>query len=280
MKKILVLAVSLLFIVECYTQDNYFKYNGAADVYLRYLPRGEGGKAIVHDVGNSLVFNYGNDFTGGVRIGSTLDVQGMLSSVGFYLKPSQYVNGWSTTYLQYVGHSLTIGPPKGGWAHTNINIVPGSSTKENCFSSLSLSISNTNEEFITKVTINTAGNSYFNGGNVGIGTETPKEMLDVAGTIRAREVKVEVTAGMDRVFNNDYSLKPLSEVEAFVKENKHLPEIPSEKHMQENGLNMNEFQIKLLQKIEELTLYVIDLKKENLEQNKLIEGLQERLENK
>jgi len=100
-------------------------------------------------------------------------------------------------------------------------------------------------------------------GNVGIGTTNPDALLTVAGLVKAREVKIEVTAGADHVFNSDYDLKPLSEVETFVKENKHLPEIPSERQMQEEGLSVNEFQIKLLQKIEELTLYVIDLKKEN-----------------
>lgn len=111
-------------------------------------------------------------------------------------------------------------------------------------------------------------------GDIGIGTATPKEKLDVAGTIRAKEVKVEVNAGADHVFNEDYNLKALSEVETFVKENKHLPEIQSEKQMQEEGLNINEFQIKLLKKIEELTLYVIEQDKTIKEQGKLIQTLQ------
>ncbi len=94
-------------------------------------------------------------------------------------------------------------------------------------------------------------------GNVGIGKLGPTHKLEVDGTICAKEVKVQVNVGADFVFSPDYNLKPLSEIEAFIQTNNHLPEIPSEKEMQENGLSINEFQIKLLQKIEELTLYAI-----------------------
>lgn len=91
---------------------------------------------------------------------------------------------------------------------------------------------------------------------------TDKGDQEIAGKLRAREISVEITAGADHIFHESYELKPLSEVEQFIKANQHLPEIPSEKQMQEEGLNINEFQIKLLQKIEELTLYTIELKKE------------------
>lgn len=113
---------------------------------------------------------------------------------------------------------------------------------------------------------------------IGILTDNPEYPLDVAGTIRATEVRVEVTKGSDFVFEEDYNLKPLSEVETFVKENKHLPEIPSEKQMQEEGLSLNEFQIKLLQKIEELTLYTINQEKRLNEQQYVIEKQNKRIE--
>ena len=93
-------------------------------------------------------------------------------------------------------------------------------------------------------------------GNVGIGTTSPSYKLDVNGTIRANEIIVNTT-GADFVFADDYQLRPLSEVKAFITENKHLPEIKSAQEMQENGVGINELQTQLLQKIEELTLYIL-----------------------
>ena len=97
-------------------------------------------------------------------------------------------------------------------------------------------------------------------GNVGIGTISPSYKLDVAGTLRAREIIVNTT-GADFVFADDYQLRPLSEVETFIKVNKHLPEIKSAQEMQANGVSINELQTQLLQKIEELTLYILQQEK-------------------
>jgi len=95
-------------------------------------------------------------------------------------------------------------------------------------------------------------------GKVGIGTTAPEYDLDVNGTIRAREVLVNIEFGADFVFEENYALRSLNEVHSFIQANKHLPEIPSAAEMVSNGLDMGEFQIKLLQKIEELTLYIIE----------------------
>ena len=119
--------------------------------------------------------------------------------------------------------------------------------------------------------------SVVNNGNVGIGTDNPQNKLDVNGTIRATEVKVEA-GWADFVFDKDYKLPTLQEVENHINEHKHLPDIPSEAEVKENGVSLGEMQAKLLQKIEELTLYVIELKKENQEQSKLIHDLQGKLE--
>jgi len=114
-------------------------------------------------------------------------------------------------------------------------------------------------------------------GNVGIGTANPTSKLTVAGNIASREVKVTVDAGADFVFEKNYNLPSLDSVDNFIKENKHLPEIASAAEMQKDGINLSEMNIKLLQKIEELTLYLIEMKKDNIKQNNEIDNLKKQL---
>jgi len=100
-------------------------------------------------------------------------------------------------------------------------------------------------------------------GNVGIGIASPQYKLAVNGTIGAKEVIVTSTGWADYVFRSDYPLKPLKEVASYVKENGHLPEIPSSFEVQENGISLGEMQAKLLSKIEELTLHMIQAEEKN-----------------
>ncbi|MHC0446386.1 hypothetical protein ACWA1F_13330 [Flavobacterium sp. 3-218] len=128
------------------------------------------------------------------------------------------------------------------------------------------------------------GNVYLSGGsiwnangNVGIGTENPDAKLAVNGNIHSKEVKVDLTVlAPDYVFENDYQLKTLGEVESYISENKHLPEIPSAKEFEKNGINVSEMNMALLKKIEELTLYMIEMKKENTEMKNRIEKIEKK----
>jgi hypothetical protein len=100
-------------------------------------------------------------------------------------------------------------------------------------------------------------------GNVGIGTPSPDAKLAVNGTIHSREVKVDLTGWPDYVFNSNYSLPALTDVKIYIDQNHHLPEMPSAQEVAKDGINLGEIVKVQTQKIEELTLYLIDLKKEN-----------------
>ncbi|MDY8138775.1 tail fiber protein [Aquimarina sp. 2201CG5-10] len=100
-------------------------------------------------------------------------------------------------------------------------------------------------------TINTSG-------NIGIGTTTPDSKLTVKGKIHAEEVKIDLSVpAPDYVFLKDYDLKSIGDVEAYIKQEGHLPNIPSAAAMEANGVELGIMNMKLLEKIEELTLYTI-----------------------
>ncbi len=146
-------------------------------------------------------------------------------------------------------------------------------------------IDNTNHQSIDFVNDNNylehidlyTGNQNFNtrftyDGKVGIGTTIPDSKLTVNGNIHAKEVKVDLLVpGPDYVFDEDYELLSLNATKKYITENKHLPEIPSAMVMAENGIDLGDMNIKLLKKIEELTLHLI-------EQNERVEKLEKEIE--
>lgn len=86
--------------------------------------------------------------------------------------------------------------------------------------------------------------------------------LNVNGIINAREIKVSTSSWSDFVFNENYRLLPLADLVKYIEENNHLPDVPTESDVINNGVNIGEMNAILLQKIEELTLYVIHLQDE------------------
>ena len=143
---------------------------------------------------------------------------------------------------------------------------------------------------------NTDGAGYnerfriMNDGNVGVGTSNPDSKLTVKGNIHAQEVKVDLSVpGPDYVFKEGYDLKSLKEIQDYIQEHGHLPNIPSAKEMEANGVQLGEMNMKLLEKIEELTLYILaqerrlkrmeSLEQELKNQQKEIEGIKNILNN-
>lgn len=101
------------------------------------------------------------------------------------------------------------------------------------------------------------------GGNVGIGTISPDAKLAVKGQVHAQEVRVDLqgAAAPDYVFESSYKLLSLQEVKDYISANKHLPEVPSAKEIEKNGVQLGEMNLLLLKKVEELTLYILEQEK-------------------
>jgi len=110
-----------------------------------------------------------------------------------------------------------------------------------------------------------------NDGSVSIGTAVNAYKLNVCGTVRATEVRVS-TGWCDYVFADDYNLRPLSEVESFIKENKHLPDVTKGSIIESEGLEVGKTSAEMIRKIEELTLYII-------QQQKRMDAMQTQIEN-
>ncbi len=117
-------------------------------------------------------------------------------------------------------------------------------------------------------------NIYNKDNKIGIGTNTPDELLTVKGKIHTQEVIVDLNGAVapdfvfEKYFNSFSDLNPgyefltLKEIENFIKANHHLPKIPSAQEIEENGLSLKEMNLLLLEKIEELTIFTIQQQKE------------------
>jgi len=126
-----------------------------------------------------------------------------------------------------------------------------------------------------KMTVNNGTTDIFKletDGKFTIANGTQKILqLEANGMLRGRRIKLDVDNWADFVFEDGYQLMPLEEVEAFVKDQKHLPNVPSEQELKKSGMDVQEMNAVLMQKVEELTLYLI-------EQNKELETMKQRIE--
>lgn len=113
----------------------------------------------------------------------------------------------------------------------------------------------------TGIRVKTNGKVNIGNTSIASGSHTDYK-LSVDGKIVSKKVVVTLDNWADKVFENNYDLRTLKEVEQFIEENKHLPEIPSEAEVLENGVELGKMNTLLLQKVEELTLYMIQMQKE------------------
>ncbi|MGF7073865.1 hypothetical protein [Mucilaginibacter sp. 3215] len=116
------------------------------------------------------------------------------------------------------------------------------------------------------------------GGNVGIGIANPANKLDVNGTIHSKSVQIDLNGWGDYVFKKDYQLPSLADIKAYIARHQHLPEVPSEKEMIKNGLDVSEMNKLLMKKVEELTLYLIEKDQQDKQKDKLLASLQEQID--
>lgn len=164
------------------------------------------------------------------------------------------VQGFETQFTEHNGKAFSIIHNFYGQTNSSINFYRGPSMTGGL-------ITFNTDANIERLRIGTDG-------NVGIGTTNPKGYkLAVNGKIRAQEIKVEVTDWPDYVFDKSYQLPTLQQTEKHIKEKGHLPGIPSAVEVKANGIDLGEMNAKLLQKIEELTLQVIELSNQNKRQN-------------
>ena len=186
------------------------------------------------------------DVNGNIQISNSLIPMGLITEVtgGYTPLLNMSLNFREPNKnLQYIGAGFRIDSREGFPLFQWLKREPGSDTEQ-----VFMSINRT--------------------GNVGIGTINPLNKLDVKGTIHSQEVKVDMLNWSDFVFKKEYNLPTLEEVEKHITEKGHLENIPSEEEVLKNGINLGEMNAKLLQKIEELTLYMIELKKENTDMKK------------
>lgn len=251
-----------------YPSHGIFYTEGGPD-YVSISPNGNANNGVMNIYGD-----------GKIGIGTTTPKESLHVKGRIYLEGTEaYPSGWLQNHFNWRGHSLIMGAPVGEYGHSQIELKSGGSTSGPLNTYFSMFTTPAPGVYEEKIYFSTASHSYFNAGNLGVGTINPTHKLTVKGTVYSTEVKVDVNAGTgpDYVFEPTYNLPTLAETEAYIKANKHLPEVPSAKEMEANGINLSEMNMLLLKKVEELTLHVIELKKENEKQNQQNATLQKQI---
>ncbi len=248
-----------------------FSHKSGKGVYLGYVGNGKDAKEGIIRTGGSINLSIGT-----TKFNKALTIENSSGNIGIgTTNPGYLLDVKKTDALndkEYLLGSFSHNSGKGVYLGYIGNGTDAKLARVRTAGNIDLSFGTT--KFTQAVMIKNAT------GNVGIGTSNPKNKLSVNGTIWAKEVKVSLTDAADWVFEADYKLQPLAEVEAFIKRNKHLPEMPSADEFRANDMKVSEMTNKLLQKIEELTLYAIEQNKQNEILKNRLEKLEQLIEKK
>lgn len=223
----------------------------------------------------------GNVGVGTATPGATLHIVPASAGDGG-IKYNNLFNGYSS--LVWASNNVGFGLVTGGGLCAVANAGSGftigtSASNSNAGAMLNVKGSGTSSSTYSMKVQNSSAADLFtvrDDGRVGIGTINPQALLAVNGDIYSKKVKVTQTGWPDYVFNQEYRLRPLSEVEEYIKLHKHLPEVPSALQVEKEGVDIGDNQAALLKKIEELTLYIITLNKDMLSLKKQITQLENR----
>ncbi|HEX2847119.1 MAG TPA: hypothetical protein VHN59_11265 [Chitinophagaceae bacterium] len=223
--------------------------------------------------------------TGGIAIGNGLQTTGLYQLLIGHTSPGYgtrdvYIGGGVTQTLASNYGPLTIQPT--GQIGTNqtgqtIRIATGKGTGTGTSGDIHFMTSVPRSSGDTLQSIATAMILKGSTGNVGIGTikvaDTAYKLFVEKG-IRTRKVKVDISSWPDYVFDEQYKLQDLAELETYVRKNKHLPEVPSAQEVEREGVNLGDNQAILLKKIEELTLHLIEMNQRVIEMDKRVQQLE------
>jgi hypothetical protein len=286
MKKYILSLLMIVFSLTSYTQDKVQTTAGAKDDFV--YKDGKVGIGVDNPIAALHIKSYEDTRVRSEGIHPRFDLFG--STNHWLLQAVDYNNGRFRIYNDSKGReSFTIlSDGKVGLGielpNANFHIAGENAGKGNVLANLMLgksrgiefqAIQSSNDDDVQSLAIRVKSSGSFAdnnfeamrinyNGNVGIGTIDLNNdyKLSVNGKIKTKEIQVSLEGWSDFVFKSDYNLKPLEEVESFIDKNSHLPDIPSEVEVKEKGIDVGKMNAKLLQKIEELTLYLIDQNKE------------------
>jgi hypothetical protein len=235
------------FVISNQTNTTYTKFDGSTiqvEVPSTLTTGSTAGKLRLNPYG-------GNVGVGIIEPLYKLDVKGLSRIEG------DFISNGTGGMLSANGALMVTTPNSSPNTSTNIMRIDGSSIQ----TELSFGSSSIADDLL----INTFGGNIVlcrDGGSVSIGTTTTTtHKLTVNGSIRAKEIRVN-TGWADYVFDKDYKLMKLEDVKRFIDKNKHLPGLPAASVLQKNGVDISKMQTKMMEKIEELTLYILQLKEE------------------